>query len=148
AASKNSPITGSSGSWHDTSACTWTSMARILARSMGKRLSSEESSSPVRGRVGWGVRRYLNAPRLPHPTSPRPLTRPRLRILPPNGGRECGLQLHQYRLGLEVRLQPQPALLVADAAFLVAAERQGRVDHRVAVDPHGAGLELAGDAVG
>src|SRR6478736_5743932 len=56
-------------------------------------------------------------------------------------------ELHQHRLGLEVRLEPEPALLVADAAFLVAAERQRRVDHRVAVDPHRAGLELAGNTV-
>src|SRR5690606_22650841 len=57
-------------------------------------------------------------------------------------------ELHQHRLRFEVRLETQAALFVADAAFLVAAEGQRRVDHRVAVDPHSTGLELAGDAHG
>src|SRR2546421_5573228 len=34
AASKNRPMTGSSGSWHETSACTCTSIARTLDRSI------------------------------------------------------------------------------------------------------------------
>ena len=52
------------------------------------------------------------------------------------------LQLGRHRLDLGVGLEGLVAHLAAPAGLLVAAERQGRVEDVVAVDPDGPGAEL------
>jgi serine/threonine-protein kinase len=56
-------------------------------------------------------------------------------------------QLGRHRLDLGVGLQDLVAHLAAPAGLLVPAERQRRVEHVVAVDPHRAGPQLLGQGV-
>src|SRR5262245_9333488 len=56
--------------------------------------------------------------------------------------------VHPHALDLRVELERGFAHLAAEAALFVTAERGGRVEHVVAVDPHGAGFEYLGHAVG
>src|SRR5580693_4415451 len=57
------------------------------------------------------------------------------------------LQLGRHRLDLGVSLQDLVAHFPAPAGLLVPAERQGRVEHVVAVDPDRAGPQLLGQRV-
>src|SRR6267378_5045201 len=61
--------------------------------------------------------------------------------------RDC-LQLGRHRLDFGVGLEGLVAHLAAPAGLLVPAERQGRVEDVVAVDPHGPGTELLRQGVG
>src|SRR6185312_12710754 len=61
--------------------------------------------------------------------------------------RQC-LQLRRHRLDFGVGLEGLVAHLTAPAGLLVPAERQGRVEDVVAVDPDGPGAELLRQGVG
>src|SRR5690348_3195772 len=61
---------------------------------------------------------------------------------------ETGLKLGRHRLDFGVGLEGLVAHLTAPAGLLVPAERQGRVEDVVAVDPDGPGAELLRQGVG
>src|SRR5690606_20448755 len=64
-----------------------------------------------------------------------------------SSGDAGALELQHYRLELGVGLDALAAELAADARLLVAAEGQRAVEHRVAVAPDGAGLDLGRELV-
>src|SRR5580693_10038869 len=66
---------------------------------------------------------------------------------PAPGFAVAGLQLGGDRLDLGIGLEDLVPHLPAPAGLLVSAERQGRVEHVVAVDPHRAGPQLLGQRV-
>src|ERR1035441_8564056 len=64
------------------------------------------------------------------------------------GSKPAVLQQGGDGLDLGVAVEYLVAHLAAPAGLLVSAERQGRIEHVVAVDPDGAGPELLGQRVG
>ena len=56
--------------------------------------------------------------------------------------------LHDYCFHFGVLLQSVLAQFAADSGLLEPAERRGRVEHVVAVYPHGAGANIVGDRQG